>query len=475
MIKSFAAGAGLALLLAAPALAQQPTIVDARVAEAQRGPFAPPLCPLRKDSRLNNIERGLKDAAEQEAAERRARGLADAQRLLGEAMRADASSGAAWYYLGRYYLTLGDMAGMDSAWTRAQELIPDCDVDIEAHRQNAWAALTNAGIEFQNAGNLDSAKILYSRANLAYRGLPHAFMNLGVIYANDGRNDSAAVYFASAVRATEGDTTMVEERKALLLNLGTIYQRLDDHRSALNTFGEYAKAAPEDDNIQRQLAISYRALGMTDSAEAVEARILAALSQMNMDDLDAQELMEVGVGLFQAEKFAEAAEAFRRAVAKNQYDRDALFNLANSYLALEDGERLLTTALLLRELEPLNEDVLRLQGQALRQIGGRDDELITVAETLVGLPVAVEVSNVAYTSTEGRITGTVTGRAALTPAGQPIPAAPVSLVFEFVNGQGAVIGTQTVNVPALPEGQVHELSVSAPVTRDVAGWRYRKG
>lgn len=475
MIKSFAAGAGLALLLAAPALAQQSTIVDARVAESQKGPFAPPLCTLRKDSRLNNVERGLKAFAEEQQAERRDRGLSDAQRLLGEAMAADASNGTVWYYLGRYHLMRGDMAGMDTAWTRAEAMLPDCDVDITTYRQNAWATLTNAGIEFQNAGNLDSAKVMYVRASQTYRGLPHAFMNLGVIYANDARNDSAAVYFAAAVRATEGDTTMVEERKALLLNLGTIYQRLEDHRNALNTFGEYMKAAPEDDNILRQLSVSYRGLGMTDSAEAVEAQILAALNEMNMDDLDAQELMQVGVGLFQAEKYAEAAEAFRRAVALNALDRDALYNLANTYLALEDGERLLTTTLLLREIEPMNEDVLRLQGQALRQIGGRDDELITVAETLVGLPVAVEIANVAYTATEGRLTGTITGRAALAPDGRPIPPEPMTLIFEFVNGQGAVIGSRTVSVPALTEGQVQELSVSAPVTREVAGWRYRKG
>lgn len=474
MIKSFATGAGLALVLVSPAFAQQPAVVDARVASAMVGQFAPPLCPMRKDSRLSNIERALKSYAEERDPARRERALGDADRLVREAIAADPSNGATWYFLGRFHLALGDMAGMDSAWVKAEPMLPDCDVDMTTYRQNAWATLTNAGIEFQNAGQEDSAKVVYLAATRAYRGLPHAFMNLGVLYANAGNNDSASTYFAAAVASTEGDSTLVEERSALLLNLGTIYQRMGNHRGAVNTFGEYMRGNPDDDNVLRQLSVSYRALNMVDSAEAVETKLLGALSEMNLDDLDGQDLLAVGVGLFQAEQYSRAADVFRRAVVLNPYDRDALYNLANSYLALEDGPQLLGAAEQLRAIEPMNEDVLRLQGQALRLIGGRDDEMIAVAETLVGLPVSVDVSRVSYTATEGRIAGTILGRAALTPEGRPIAPAGLTLVFEFVDIQGNVIGTSSVEVPALTEGQEHALSLTAPVARSVSGWRYRK-
>lgn len=474
MIKSFATGAVLALVLAAPASAQQPTVVDARVAASLVGQFAQPFCPMRKDSRLNNVERALKSYAEEREPARRDRALADADRLVREALAADPANGAAWYFLGRYHLARGDMVGMDSAWTRALESLPDCDVDMTTYRQNAWATLTNAGIEFQNAGQEDSAKVAYLGATRAYVGLPHAFMNLGVLYANAGSNDSAATYFAAAVRATEGDSTLVEERSALLLNLGTIYQRMGSHREAVNTFGEYVRANPDDDNVLRQLSISYRALDMVDSAEVVEGKLLTALSEMNLDDLDGQDLLAVGVGLFQAEQYARAADIFRRAVVLNPYDRDALYNLANSYLALEDGPQLLSASEQLRAMEPMSEDILRMQGQALRLIGGRDDEMIAVAETLVALPVSVEVSRVSYTATEGRIAGTLLGRGALTAAGRPIPPAALTLVFEFLDIQGNVVGTGTVEVPALTEGQEQPLALTAPVSRGVAGWRYRK-
>lgn len=476
MIKDLAAGAGLALIVSASLSAQQapPAIVDARIATAMQGQFAPPLCPMTKDGRLTNLERALRTAAEEQRPERRNRALADAHRLVMEAMAASPNNGASWYFLGRYHLTLGDMAGMDSAWTRAEQMLPDCDVDITTYRQNAWATLTNAGIEFQNAGQTDSAKAVYKAAGYAYRGLPHAFMNLGVLYANEGKNDSSAIFFERAVTATEGDTTQIEERSALLLNLGTIYQRLGEHRKALNVFGEYSRMNPEDDNVLRQLSASYRSLDMVDSAEAVEAKLLEALAAMNLDDLDGQDLLAVGIGLFNAGQYDRAAEVFRRGTILNPYDRDALYNLANAYLALENGEQLLSAALRLREIEPMNEDILRLHGQALRFIGGRDSEMIQVAETLVGLPVNVEVARVSYTSTEGRISGYVGGRDARTPQDRPIPPAPLSLIFEFVDIQGNVIGSTTLEVPALTAEQQMDFNISAPVNRNVAGWRYRK-
>ncbi len=54
--------------------------------------------------------------------------------------------------------------------------------------------------------------------------------------------------------------------------------------------------------------------------------------------------MTAGVNLYNDKKYAEAAKAFEQVVAQRPYDRDALYNLANTYLALKDGAKLLPTA-----------------------------------------------------------------------------------------------------------------------------------
>ena len=65
--------------------------------------------------------------------------------------------------------------------------------------------------------------------------------------------------------------------------------------------------------------------------------------------------MNVGVSLYNDKKYKEAAEAFGKVAAAEPYNRDALFNLTNTYFALKDGPKLLETAQRLSELEPMNE------------------------------------------------------------------------------------------------------------------------
>lgn len=475
MKKLVTAGLGLTLALAGSLAAQQAGIVDGRVAAAQPDRFQIPLCQLRMDGRVNNAQRALRSGIEEQNPERKERAMADVARLLAEAIAADPGNGAAWYYLGRYHLLRGDVVGLDSAWSRAEALVPACETDITAYRQNTWAILTNAGIEMQNNNQLDSAKVLYLRAQHAFMGLPHAFMNLGVIYANQGANDSAAVMFERAVVATEGDTTLVEERGSLMLNLSAVYQRLNNHRESLNWAGRYLAEYPDpSSDVARQAAASYRALGMADSAAAMDAKILAALSSSNLGELSGSDLIAVGVGFFNAEQYDRAEEAFRRAATANPYDRDAVYNLANTYLALRDGAKLASTAAQLRQIEPLSEDAIRLEAQAMRLLGNREADLVKLAEQLVGLPIKVEVLRIAYSGGEGRITALATGRAAVTPEDRPIPPAAMTLTFEFVNAQGEVLGSSDVQVPALPEGQTHQFEVVASTRPGVTGWRYKR-
>ncbi|MDZ4675069.1 MAG: tetratricopeptide repeat protein [Gemmatimonadota bacterium] len=474
MIKQLGTGLGLVLVLVAPLAAQQGSVVDARVAASQAERFVIPLCPLSMDSKLSTAQKGLRAGVEEKSADKKARGMADAIKALTEALTANPASGGALYYLGRYHLLLGDVVGMDSAWTKAEPLLPDCEPDMTSYRQNVWGILTNAGIEKQNAEDLDSAKVFYHRANHAFGALPHAFMNLGVIYANENNNDSAAVYFEKAVAATVDDSTMIEERKALLLNLGAIQQRRNNFREAVNTFGIYARENPEDSEVLRHLAGSYRSLNMPDSAAVIEAKLLESLSVMDLDQLDGSDLLAIGVGFFNVQQYERAADAFRRVVAQNPYDRDGLYNLANSYLALEDWERLAATSEALRVFEPMSEDVLKLHGQALRELKRPDAEVMAVAESLVGLPFNVEITRVSYTAEEARVSATATGREALTPAGRAIPPAPVILKFEFLDILGNVVGTAESAVHALPVGQTHQISLAAPVSQRVAGWRYSK-
>ena len=54
--------------------------------------------------------------------------------------------------------------------------------------------------------------------------------------------------------------------------------------------------------------------------------------------------MTAGVNAYNDKKYADAAAAFEKLVAAEPYNRDALSNLSNTYLAMKDGAQARPTA-----------------------------------------------------------------------------------------------------------------------------------
>ena len=118
--------------------------------------------------------------------------------------------------------------------------------------------------------------------------------------------------------------------------------------------------------------------------------------------------MSAGVNLYNDKKFAEAASASRRPPPAEPYNRDAVSNLSNTYLALKDGPKLLAAATKLVAIEPMSETALKLQGEGYK-LSGKVNDAIKTAEQVLALPVDVKVSD--FTANAGGATspGTATG------------------------------------------------------------------
>jgi tetratricopeptide (TPR) repeat protein len=194
-------------------------------------------------------------------------------------------------------------------------------------------------------------------------------------------------------------------------------------------------------------------------------------SKSNLDSLSIQDLMAVGVAAFNAQRYPEAETAFKKAVERNPWSRDARYNLANSYLAIKNNEALVAEATKLLEIEPMSEDVLRLLAQGQRGLK-QDDAVVKTAERLVALPFSIEVSGFQTGGPSAKLIGEATGRTPLDPRGNPLKAAPVTVVLEFLDQGGKVVATQEFTVPVLKEGE------KRPIEQDgnaagIVGWRYR--
>jgi tetratricopeptide (TPR) repeat protein len=467
-------------LSAAAAHAQQPA-PNGRVAQSMPTTYKAPDCELKSGHfKVSSGASYLKAGIETDVPENKHRIWGNGKKVLAEAIQQNgqAQNGAAWYYLGRIYLNEGDLAGADSALTRAEKLAPQCAKDIHAYRQNGWAALMRAGNNFEEQQNPDSALVMYREAAMMDPGSPLTHYFLAKVLNEKGQTDSAAVHYqaAAAAGATSTDTSEIKVRNRSAFNAGAIYLNSKKYPEAVKAFEQYNQWVPNDAEAKRGLAAAYRGAGQADKAQALEKELVASgnagAAGGAAGGAGAQDLMSVGVNLYNDKKYAEAADAFEKVAAAQPYDRDALFNLANTYLAMKDGPKLLATAQRLVAIEPLSETALKLMGEGYKS-SSKVDDAVKTAEKVLALPVDLKVTNFSATGSGAEWAATATGRSAQTAAGKEIKPVPVGLVVEFLDAKGTVVSTAEAQVPPLAPGATQEIKATGQGA-GIAAWRYQQ-
>jgi tetratricopeptide (TPR) repeat protein len=454
-----------------PAAAQQATI-NQRVAQAMPSKYTPPACGIKAGHfKVSSGGAYLKTGTETTPANR-VRVLASGQKVLLEAIQQNGQekNPAAWYYLGRVYLQEGDIVGADSAFTKAETMAPACKQEISGLRYMGWVPLVNGGITFAKAANNDSALVLFRQANTIYRDKPASYLNSGVIFANSGQTDSAIVYWQKAAEIAER-VNAVEDRNTATRNLAAMYQRANRHQDAIPLLEKYLTWVPNDVEVKRALATSYRATGQTDKAVAIEKEVGPGEGTPTPASGSAT-AMNAAVEAYNAKKYDAAAKGFEQVLTTDPNNRDALYGLANSYLGLKSWPKLEATATRLAAIEPMNEEVLRML--ATGQRNSKKEALANKTATRVlAMPVSVAIKQFAPTAKNATISGTATGREGQTAQGKPVVPTPVTLVFEFLDAKGAVLAPQEVQIPALKAGESQPIEAKAEAD-GIVGWRYKR-
>jgi tetratricopeptide (TPR) repeat protein len=486
-VRATIATALLALAASAlPAAAQQQQqVLSDRVAKSMPSTYKAPECGLKSNHfKVSSGATYLKSGIENDIPENQKRSLESGKKVLVEAMQQNGQdkNPAAWYFLGRIYLQQGDLIGADSALTRAEQLAPACEKEISAYRQNAWVALIQGGNTFEKAKNLDSALALYRQAGMILHNSAIPYYQAANVFNDKKQSDSAAVYFGKAVAAAANatDTTEVNIRNRSAFNQGALLLNNKQYPAAVKAFEQYLQWVPNDNEAKRGLAGAYRGAGDAAKAQEIEKQVVASGGAAGGGPAGgaggaatgSQDMMSIGVNMYNDKKYAEAAAAFEKVVQSEPYNRDALFNLTNTYLALKDGPKLLATAQKLTALEPMNENALKLLGEGYKQ-SKKVNEAVSTAEKVLALPIDVKVTEFAPSASGAALTLTATGRQAQTASGKPIPPAPLTLTFEFLNSTGGVVGSQDVPVPALQPGASQELK-AAGQGQGIVGYRYKQ-
>ncbi|MEP7327085.1 MAG: hypothetical protein ABI836_14135, partial [Gemmatimonadota bacterium] len=202
---------------------------------------------------------------------------------------------------------------------------------------------------------------------------------------------------------------------------------------------------------------------------------------------------DIGVKAFGDKNYTDAARAFHQAMDGNPNYRDALFNLASTYLAVYNDstlpanvrqsavDSLIATGERLIALDPMNDGALRMvaRGYQVKQAPdathrrANQDKTLKLVMMIDSMPVTINVESFASAANSAQLKGTASGRAAHDAAGKDLPGIPVVLVFEFLDQSGNTVIAREVPVPALATGASQAIELK-PDGAGIVAWKYHK-
>lgn len=493
----------------------------------------------------------LKQAVESRFPDQRDGRLAEARRVLVEALTeaGQEDNGAAWYYLGRYYVLKTDPAGADSAFRQAQELAPACADDIATYRQQVAAIPLNEALRTWGEGKVDSASYFFALAASLAPEDAEVPLYTGIMYSAQNELDSAAKYIAIGQEAAESDTAHADRLKQALRELARGYEtkayenqailtapqtrqsrdsaidviatdstrlaamvgrvaeireagrRLDDAsrqafeqestavatkiegmrtardslavraasdssavatslRPAIESYQTYLAAYPDDVAASLRLARMFSLTGRGEELNALVERVVG------LETTDRLALVQGGQSLYAEGQLVAAARLLEKALTLNPFDRNALIVLGNTYYALEDGERLRATAERLMGVDPLNARSVRVMALVFALEGDRDSTIYYIGLADGGIQWNVTVNQFIARDEVTSLAGSIRNLTR-----EPLP--PTTIVFEFLDAEGTVLFSESVEVPALDARGREQLSVRRQEGGAVA-WRYHR-
>ncbi len=383
---------------------------------------------------------------------------------------ADPQNPKSYYQAGQAYVGLNDFLGADSMLTKAEELHPVYILETEAWREQGWVAAYNKALEPLNAGNLEEALKLFEEAEALYSVRPEAQLQLGSLYSRLNRPDDAVRAFREAMRRLEetkaremGDTATAEiwqqHWNFARISLGQVLILAQRYEEAAEYLGSLLAENPDDIEILGSLASVLSELGKADSVQALYDRLL------NRPGLSERDYFNAGVGLYQIENYAMAAEAFKKAAELNPFNRDARLNLLQTHYAAENWSEVIPAAQAVLEVDPRNGTVWIILTRAFSEMGRVEEANETFRQYEA---MGYEIQNL---SLEPGLEGGATVRGELK-NNSLAPGTPITLRFRFGGQGGREVGTLEVTVEAPEAEGVRSFTGTFRSSQTVTGYRY---
>ena len=379
--------------------------------------------------------------------------------------------------------TIDVYVAADSAFSLVEKAAPECIPAIRQWRQQKpWLNTLNAAITALNAGQLDSAEILAKRSLLLDRKAPYAYSVLGSV-AQSRKNAAAANdYWKQTLDAAGTDTVYADVRVKTLYEIASAGSDKADAatgaakraaaKESIKPWQDYIAVANNDllladaiDNVARM----YIAAGDSVSIPAVYAPLLA-----NPSKYGELTLVHAGVVATRNGHPADAVKLFDAALAQNPYSRDAINNLAATYIQNNEFPKAFPLIDKLITLDPSNPDNPLLYAFAYQGLykGTKDkklqkiytDSLIFFNAKSENAPVKLAVTEFTRRPDQTMLGGTIENRGTA--------AKTYTVNVEFLDKTGTVVSTETATVGPVAPKKTEKFKITS-TKGGVYGYRYK--
>jgi tetratricopeptide (TPR) repeat protein len=317
----------------------------------------------------------------------------------------------------------------------------------------------NGAINQLAANNQDSAVVLLRRSLVIFRDSPVAYLRLGAIFAGRDQTDSAIVYLKLAGRS--GDSPREADiRRDALFAAARLQQGLERWADAEATFRDFRRLAPRD-------LPGIAGFGGVLSAQNKTAEANAVFDTLGMlaDTVTSYDvLFNTATELFRGNRYTLAARLFERGLTINRCDRDGMYNLTNTYLAMRDSSKLLQSAQRLVAADSMNRMSLERLAAAY-QINGNSQRTLAILLRRDSLPWTFESTRFDPADTSATLVGIVGNQLP-----QTHPA--FTLTIEFLNGACEVVASTPVAIPEMAATAQHRFTVMGH-GRGIMAYRYK--
>ena len=343
------------------------------------------------------------------------------------------------------YLGLRDYAAADTMLDQLTIMDPACEETIEQMRFDAWVNLYNRAIAKLTEGSEDEALDGFNMANAIYED-SRSLNNAASIYQSRQENAAALELYRRAL-AAGGEADMM---RVASINLAELLRMSGETEEALAIYREYAEDHPDDVLGTLNYAIALMDEGDMEGAQAIFSDLI------QRDDLSFRQWTQVGIGLYRADNYEAAGEAFAMAHAMQAWNKEVLVNLANAEYYAEKFDVLAFRADTLVSRYPYEVVNYNLLANAYRELDRADDAL-AILERRDALPFEILQSQLIP---QGDNTYMIEIQAInrTLPAGSQVS---IPLVLHGETGQALKVDRLLFTMPEPTEGTSFQLQLEA--------------